>query len=86
MKLHMYSGNPILYPHSAHGWEDLAVFNPAAWYDGRDRRTGFNHSFKVVSHFRAENQALRPQPGSRPAILEETPQRCGLGRDRVSRE
>src|SRR5580704_17338506 len=33
MKLQRYSGNPILSPHSTHDWEDLAVFNPAAWYD-----------------------------------------------------
>jgi predicted GH43/DUF377 family glycosyl hydrolase len=33
MKLQRYSGNPILSPHPDHPWEDLAVFNPAAWYD-----------------------------------------------------
>jgi predicted GH43/DUF377 family glycosyl hydrolase len=33
MKLERYSGNPILSPHPDHSWEDLAVFNPAAWYD-----------------------------------------------------
>jgi len=33
MKLERYAGNPILSPHPAHPWEDLAVFNPAAWYD-----------------------------------------------------
>jgi predicted GH43/DUF377 family glycosyl hydrolase len=33
MKLQRFSGNPILSPHPAHPWEDLAVFNPAAWYD-----------------------------------------------------
>jgi predicted GH43/DUF377 family glycosyl hydrolase len=33
MKLLRYSGNPILSPNAAHPWEDLAVFNPAAWYD-----------------------------------------------------
>jgi predicted GH43/DUF377 family glycosyl hydrolase len=33
MKLTRYEGNPILAPHPDHPWEDLAVFNPAAWYD-----------------------------------------------------
>jgi predicted GH43/DUF377 family glycosyl hydrolase len=33
MKLQRYGGNPILSPHPDHPWEDLAVFNPAAWYD-----------------------------------------------------
>jgi predicted GH43/DUF377 family glycosyl hydrolase len=33
MKLKRYEGNPILSPHPDHPWEDLAVFNPAAWYD-----------------------------------------------------
>ena len=33
MKLTRFSGNPILSPHPEHPWEDLAVFNPAAWYD-----------------------------------------------------
>jgi beta-1,2-mannobiose phosphorylase / 1,2-beta-oligomannan phosphorylase len=33
MKLTRYEGNPILAPHPNHPWEDLAVFNPAAWYD-----------------------------------------------------
>jgi len=33
MKLERYPGNPILSPHPDHPWEDLAVFNPAAWYD-----------------------------------------------------
>ena len=34
MKLTRYQGNPILSPHPDHPWEDLAVFNPAAWVDG----------------------------------------------------
>jgi predicted GH43/DUF377 family glycosyl hydrolase len=33
VKLKRYEGNPILSPNPANGWEDLAVFNPAAWYD-----------------------------------------------------
>jgi beta-1,2-mannobiose phosphorylase / 1,2-beta-oligomannan phosphorylase len=33
MKLTRYAGNPILSPEPSHPWEDLAVFNPAAWYD-----------------------------------------------------
>jgi len=33
VKLQRYSGNPILSPHPEHHWENLAVFNPAAWYD-----------------------------------------------------
>lgn len=33
MRLERYAGNPILSPHPDHPWEDLAVFNPAAWYD-----------------------------------------------------
>lgn len=36
MKLQRYAGNPILSPHPDHHWEDLAVFNPAAWYDEED--------------------------------------------------
>ncbi|MGA2619313.1 MAG: hypothetical protein ABSF26_17025 [Thermoguttaceae bacterium] len=35
MKLQRYAGNPILSPHPDHPWEDLAVFNPAAWYDAQ---------------------------------------------------
>ena len=35
MKLDRFPGNPILSPHPEHPWEDLAVFNPAAWYDER---------------------------------------------------
>jgi predicted GH43/DUF377 family glycosyl hydrolase len=33
MKLTRYPGNPILSPWPGHPWEDLAVFNPAAYYD-----------------------------------------------------
>jgi hypothetical protein len=33
VKLKRFQGNPILCPNPANGWEDLAVFNPAAWYD-----------------------------------------------------
>lgn len=33
MKLKRYEGNPILSPHPTNMWENLAVFNPAAWYD-----------------------------------------------------
>ncbi len=33
MKLQRFAGNPILTPHPDHPWEDLAVFNPAAWMD-----------------------------------------------------
>ena len=33
MKLERFAGNPILSPFPKHPWEDLAVFNPAAWYD-----------------------------------------------------
>ncbi len=33
MQLERYTGNPILSPQPTHPWEDLAVFNPAAWYD-----------------------------------------------------
>jgi predicted GH43/DUF377 family glycosyl hydrolase len=38
MKLTRYTGNPILAPHPDHPWEDLAVFNPAAWYDDKTKR------------------------------------------------
>ncbi len=38
MKLTRYAGNPILSPHPDHPWEDLAVFNPAAWYDKEKRQ------------------------------------------------
>lgn len=37
MKLNRYDGNPILSPHPTHPWEDLAVFNPAAWYDAENQ-------------------------------------------------
>jgi len=37
MKLERFAGNPILEPHPDHAWEDLAVFNPAAWYDEQKR-------------------------------------------------
>jgi predicted GH43/DUF377 family glycosyl hydrolase len=37
MRLKRYEGNPILCPHPEHAWEDLAVFNPAAWYDAQKR-------------------------------------------------
>jgi predicted GH43/DUF377 family glycosyl hydrolase len=33
VKLKRYEGNPILSPHPTNEWENLAVFNPAAWYD-----------------------------------------------------
>lgn len=33
VQLERFPGNPILLPHPDHPWEDLAVFNPAAWYD-----------------------------------------------------
>jgi beta-1,2-mannobiose phosphorylase / 1,2-beta-oligomannan phosphorylase len=37
MKLTRFTGNPVLSPHPDHPWEDLAVFNPAAWYDAEKR-------------------------------------------------
>ncbi|NLH17291.1 MAG: glycosidase, partial [Phycisphaerae bacterium] len=37
MKLKRFAGNPILSPHPDHPWEDLAVFNPAAWYNEEKR-------------------------------------------------
>ena len=33
MKLKRYKANPILSPHPTNAWENLAVFNPAVWYD-----------------------------------------------------
>ncbi len=33
MRLSRYEGNPILAPNPNCPWEDLAVFNPGAWYD-----------------------------------------------------
>ena len=33
VKLQRYAKNPILAPRSDHPWEDLAVFNPGAWYE-----------------------------------------------------
>jgi predicted GH43/DUF377 family glycosyl hydrolase len=33
MRLQRFPGNPILSPHPDHPWENLAVFNPAAWDD-----------------------------------------------------
>ena len=38
MKFTRFAGNPILSPQPDHPWEDLAVFNPAAWYDEASRR------------------------------------------------
>jgi len=37
MTLQRFSGNPILSPHPDHDWEDLAVFNPAAWHDEENK-------------------------------------------------
>lgn len=37
MEFERYEGNPILSPHPDHPWEDLAVFNPGAWYDEEKR-------------------------------------------------
>ena len=37
MKLQRFQGNPILSPHPGHDWENLAVFNPAAWYDEQNK-------------------------------------------------
>ncbi len=37
MKLERYKCNPVLSPHPHHPWEDLAVFNPAAWYDDQKK-------------------------------------------------
>lgn len=33
MRLTRYEGNPVLSPNPVNDWENLAVFNPAAWYD-----------------------------------------------------
>jgi predicted GH43/DUF377 family glycosyl hydrolase len=33
VKLKRYEGNPILCPNPINEWENLAVFNPAAWYE-----------------------------------------------------
>jgi predicted GH43/DUF377 family glycosyl hydrolase len=33
VKLKRYKGNPILSPNPANEWENLAVFNPTAWYE-----------------------------------------------------
>ncbi len=33
VKLQRYKGNPILSPNPVNEWENLAVFNPAAWYE-----------------------------------------------------
>ncbi len=38
MQLTRYEGNPILSPNPDNAWEDLAVFNPAAWYDDDEQR------------------------------------------------
>ena len=38
MKLKRYAGNPILAPRPDHFWEDLAVFNPAAWCDAEAKQ------------------------------------------------
>jgi predicted GH43/DUF377 family glycosyl hydrolase len=38
MRLQRFAGNPILSPLPEHPWEDLAVFNPAAWYDANQGR------------------------------------------------
>ncbi len=33
MRLRRFDGNPILAPNPDNPWENLAVFNPGAWYD-----------------------------------------------------
>jgi predicted GH43/DUF377 family glycosyl hydrolase len=33
LRLNRFEGNPILCPNPDNAWEDLAVYNPAAWYD-----------------------------------------------------
>jgi predicted GH43/DUF377 family glycosyl hydrolase len=33
VRLKRFEGNPILSPNPAHEWENLAVFNPAVWYE-----------------------------------------------------
>jgi predicted GH43/DUF377 family glycosyl hydrolase len=38
VKLKRYEGNPILRPNPANNWENLAVFNPAAWYDKQKKQ------------------------------------------------
>lgn len=38
MRLKRYEGNPVLSPNPDNPWEDLAVFNPGAWYDEERRR------------------------------------------------
>jgi predicted GH43/DUF377 family glycosyl hydrolase len=38
VKLKRYEGNPILCPNPANLWENLAVFNPAAWYDQQKKQ------------------------------------------------
>ncbi len=37
IKLERFAGNPILSPNPRNAWEDLAVFNPAAWHDPKNK-------------------------------------------------
>lgn len=38
VKLQRYEGNPILSPNPENWWEELAVFNPGAWYDKETKK------------------------------------------------
>ncbi len=38
VRLRRYEGNPVLSPNPANWWEELAVFNPAAWYDEHEKK------------------------------------------------
>ena len=46
MRLSRYEGNPILAPNPNCPWEDLAVFNPGAWYDRLGDGDGYSEQPK----------------------------------------
>ena len=64
MKLTRYAGNPILSPFVGHPWEDLAVFNPAVWFDEK------KHEFLLL--YRAAESHRRVQVLFRPGTQHAT--------------
>ena len=63
MKLQRHPGNPILSPNPQNPWEDLAVFNPAAWYDQEKRQV-----LLLYRTARLEVDPARKKEGARQAV------------------
>jgi hypothetical protein len=51
VKLKRDGGNPILCPNPANDWKDLAVFNPAAWYDEDNKQVLLLYRAAVLEGF-----------------------------------